>query len=111
MRIKTRRHRFITAAVVALCLSAIGCGSGLRGSYEDPKGMPITKVEFKSGGKAYLTMGMFGIGQTQEVSYRRDGDKVILEVGAGANMVLTIQEDGSLSNGDGMMSVHLKKAK
>lgn len=111
MRIQTRCHRFATTALALLCLSAVGCGSSLSGTYEDPNGMPVTKVEFKSGGKAYMTMGMFGVGQTTEVSYRRDGDKVILEMGAGANIVLTVQKDGSLSNGGGMMSVNLKKAK
>ena len=111
MSIQTRRHRFVTTAVVLLCLGAFGCGSGLSGTYEDPKGMPVTKVEFKPGGKAHMTMGMFGIGQTTEVSYRRDGDKVILETEAGANLVLTVQEDGSLSSGPGLMSVNLKKAK
>jgi uncharacterized lipoprotein YehR (DUF1307 family) len=88
-------------AVLALgSLSLTGCGQSMSGKYAGD----FLSVEFKSGSKAYITVGQGGA--TTEVTYRIDGDKIIFQNQAG-NVVLTRNKDGSLSGGP--MNETLKK--
>ncbi|MBX3672644.1 MAG: hypothetical protein KF776_06685 [Burkholderiales bacterium] len=59
---------------------------------------------FESGGKLYAkTMGV-----TQELKYEVDGKKIKIALPDGANVLLTVAEDGSL---DGWLSGKLTKKK
>jgi hypothetical protein len=92
----------IALATLLICLGISGCGDGLSGNkYADDGG--DAAVEFKSGHKAYLTI----VGQTQEMTYSVDGDKITLAAGQG-NIVLTRGSDGSLTGLPGVGP--LKKA-
>lgn len=87
-----------TLPVLIFVLFLTACGGGVSGTY----GNELMTVKFESD-KAYVTL-MNGI--TTEADYKTDGDRIILENGKGSNLVLTRNDDGSLSGGPGG---HLKK--
>lgn len=79
------------SAAVLLILTVSSCGDGLSGKkYTSNSGS--TAVEFKSGNKAYLT----NMGQTAEVDYEIDDDKVKLKTPMGT-MILTHEKDGTIT--------------
>lgn len=81
----------MVAMLVSASLAFAGSAKGISGKY----GNEFMEVEFKSSGKAYVTlMG----GAMTEVNYEVEGDKIILRNQAG-NIVLTHNKDGSLSGG------------
>ena len=67
-----------------------GCGKSVSGVYADDTG--ALTVEFKSGGKATVTV----LGSPQDGDYTVDGKTVTVKVNGDAK-VLTINDDGSLS--------------
>lgn len=81
----------LAALLAALVLAACGNSSSISGSYANKEG--LMSIKFESG-KAYMTSF---IGTTTESDYTVDGDKIILKMPGGANMVLTRNKDGSLS--------------
>lgn len=73
-----------------------GCGKSLSGVYEQvPGGKGMIDVglslEFTSGDKAYMSV----MGVKTEVKYSIDGKNLKIE-NAGANQIMTIQDDGSI---------------
>jgi hypothetical protein len=81
----------------------LACGDSLSGKYEaSGEAAGAAAVEFKSGGKAYLTM----LGTTLETQYEVDGDKVTFKNVNGNNLVMTIEKDGTLT---GPLGLTLKK--
>ena len=92
------------AATLMLATCLVGCGKSLSGTYAGDTILGSVSVEFKGGGRAFSSMG----GQTRELTYTIEGDKVIVNTGKGKE-VYTIQKDGSLSSGNGLMGVTLKK--
>jgi hypothetical protein len=93
---RNRLRTSIVTSVATLVLASfvlVGCGKSMSGRFAND----MMEVEFKSGSKAYVTMGMAGINRTTtEVSYELNGDKIILHSQAG-NLVLTRNKDGTLS--------------
>ncbi len=85
-------------SLAALLLLA-ACGPRIEGVYADPTG--LTKYEFTSGGKVYMST----LGTLTELKYEVDGRNVTVHVGS-ANQVLTVLEDGSLQ---GPLGITLKK--
>jgi hypothetical protein len=86
------RTILMVAALVVGSLTLAGCGKSMSGKYAND----MMEVEFK-GSKAYVTMGVEGVSRvTTEVKYEVQGDKIILHNQAG-NLVLTRNNDGSLS--------------
>lgn len=81
-----------TAATLVLALALGGCGEGsVEGStYEGADGS--VKIEFKSGGKAFASLG----GISSECSYTQSGKSVTLSC-QGEKDVFTVNDDGSLS--------------
>lgn len=94
--------RLAACLLIAGCLA--GCGRGPSGTYTGQSMMGPMTVEFKGGSKAFVSV----MGQTRELAYTVEGNKVIFDTGKGKE-VYTIQKDGSLSSGDGMMSVTLTR--
>jgi uncharacterized lipoprotein YehR (DUF1307 family) len=92
------------AATILVATSLVGCGKGMNGTYKGDSPIGTVTIEFKSGGKAFSSV----MGQTRELSYTVEGDKVIFDTGKGKE-VYTLQKDGSLSSGEGAMSITLKK--
>ncbi len=78
---------FLLSAV--LLLAACGSKSKLDGMYSDELG--ATSYTFKSNGKVSISaMGT----QVSETNYEVDGNKV--KIGPGGNLVMTLQDDGSM---------------
>jgi hypothetical protein len=79
-------------AALLICLTLSGCGDGLSGNkYVEDGGN--NAIEFKPGHKAYIT----AMGQTQEVTYSVDGDKITLTPDGQSNIVLTRGSDGAIT--------------
>src|SRR5436853_7823578 len=100
----------LSNALVVTMLSAlaatIGCsGGGVGGNtYEDNGG--VVKVEFKSGGKAFVSTGPV----TNTCTYAESGKNVTLTC-EGDKTVFTVDDDGALSGPPGGFIARLTKKK
>ena len=97
----------LTAASVIAALIMAACGGPqLHGKYFTSKrpggqfsGLVESQIEFKSGNKANVIVGVFGMrGPTQEVEYEVHGNEVTIKSAQGI-MVATIAGDGCLDFG------------
>jgi hypothetical protein len=80
----------VRAEVLALVI--VGCGSGVRGTYEDETGSFV--LDLKSGGKASFAFP----GDLISCNYRVEADTVKLDCpGDAGRLVLTIHGDGSMT--------------
>ncbi len=78
-------------SAVALSLVIAGCGSSVSGStYIDNGG--VVQIEFKSGGKAFVSTGPV----TTPCTYSESGKTVTL-ICNGDKTVFTVEDDGALS--------------
>ena len=104
---KTTSRCALTAApaIAALVMAACG-GTQLHGKYVTSKqhagqfsGLVESEIEFKSGNKANVIVGVFGMqGPTQEVDYEVRGKEVTIKNPQGT-MVARITDDGCLDFG------------
>ena len=79
--------------VLAIALTACG-GGGMNGTYSDDSG--IVSYEFKGNGKVLVS----SMGQTVELQYEKDGDKIRVMAAKNAPaQVITITDDGHLDVG------------
>jgi hypothetical protein len=94
----------VALAVIGVLGVAIGCGGKVEGNtYEGNGG--VVKIEFKSGGKAYLSAGP----ATTTCTYT-DSGKTVTMVCVGDTTVFTVEDDGALSGPpDGMLTRLTKK--
>lgn len=92
---KTMRYALACAALLALA----ACGSKVSGTYSGA-GM---QLEFKSGGKVIQHV----LGMEVEMKYEVEDNKVKL-LSPGGNLILTLQDDGSIQ---GPMGIKLVKQK
>lgn len=94
----------LAVAVIGVLGAGIGCGGKVEGNtYEGNGG--VVKVEFKSGGKAFLSAGP----ATTTCTYTESG-KTVTMVCVGDTTVFTIEDDGALSGPpDGMLTRLTKK--
>lgn len=94
----------VALAVIGVLGVGIGCGSKVDGNtYEGNGG--VVKIEFKSGGKAYLSAGP----ATTTCTYTESG-KTVTMVCVGDTTVFTVEDDGALSGPpDGMLTRLTKK--
>jgi len=85
--------------------ATIGCSSGVGGNtYEDNGG--VVKIEFKSGGKAYVSTGPV----TNTCSYAESGKTLTLTCEADKT-VFTVDDDGDLNGPTGGFITRLTKKK
>lgn len=84
------RRVFIVLLLGCAMIYVSGCGKSVSGVYADDTG--TFTVEFKSGGKATVTV----LGSPQDGDYTVDGKTVTVKVNGDAK-VFTINGDGSLS--------------
>ena len=95
----------ISIAVIAMLVTAVGCGGKVEGNtYEDNGG--VVKVEFKSGGKAYVSTGPVA----NNCSYTESGKTVTLTC-EGDKTVFTVDDDGALNGPPGGFLSRLTKKK
>ena len=91
--------------ILTLALVTVGCGGQVAGNtYEDNGG--VVKVEFKSGGKAYVSTGPV----TNTCTYTESGKSVTL-VCEGDKSVFTVDDDGALNGPPGGFLSRLTKMK
>ena len=105
MRLKCSLNHAVSAAILAALLTTIGCSGKVEGNiYEDNGG--VVKVEFKSGGKAYVSTGPV----TNTCSYSESGKTVTL-ICEGDKTVFTVDSDGALNGPPGGFIARLTKKK
>jgi hypothetical protein len=104
MERRSRSVLGVSAAVAALLLTSTGCGKKVEGNtYENNGG--VVKIEFKSGGKAYVSAGP----ATTDCTYTESGKNVTLTC-VGDKTVFTVDDDGDLNGPpDGMLTRLTKK--
>ena len=91
------------AVILTLALVTVGCGGKVEGNtYEDNGG--VVKVEFKSGGKAYVSTGPV----TNTCTYSEEGKSVTL-VCEGDKTVFTVEDDALNGPPGGFLSRLTKK--
>jgi hypothetical protein len=91
--IRALTRKAVMGLVLASSLVLVaGCGKSVSGKYTDDTG--IYSVEFKSDGKATVTIG----GTAIDATYTVDGKNVSVKAGPDVK-AFTINDDGSLSGG------------
>lgn len=79
--------RAAAALVILLAVAFLtGCGKSMSGTYEDTGS--ASNIEFKDGGKVYVTL----MGATAAGEYEVDGERIILKTN-GQSLVLTQHGD------------------
>jgi hypothetical protein len=106
MKITLRSSRARTCgALLLFTIFGFGCGGGVAGNtYIDNGG--VVQVEFKSGGKAYVSTGPV----SHTCSYTESGKTVTLNCD-GDKTVFTVDDDGSLNGPQGGFLGRLNKKK
>ena len=104
MKSKFAFTRAISIAMIAMLAMTTGCGKKVEGNvYEDNGG--VVKIEFKSGGKAYLSTRP----ATTTCTYSESG-KTVTMICVGDKTVFTVEDDGALSGPpDGLLTRLTKK--
>ena len=105
MKSKFRLSNALAVAMIAALGAAVGCSGKVAGNtYTDNGG--VVKVEFKSGGKAYVSTGPV----TNTCSYEESGKSVTLTC-EGDKSVFTVDDDGDLNGPPGGFLSRLTKKK
>lgn len=92
-------------AALAILAAAVGCGGNVQGNtYADNGG--IVKIEFKSGGKAYVSTGP----ATTNCSYT-ESVKTVTLLCEGDKTTFTVDGDGALNGPPGGFMSRLIKQK
>jgi hypothetical protein len=93
----------LAVSLIGLLVALTGCGSKVEGStYEGNFG--VVRIEFKSGGKAYLSAGP----ATTTCSYSGSGKTVTL-ICEGDTTVFTVEDDALNGPPDGLLTRLIKK--
>ena len=87
-----------TMGAVSLFTVLTGCG-GVNGDYKCKDGL-LESLKLNSGGKAYVTMAMFGQKMEKAGTYTVDGQKINVVID-GESMLFT--QSGKTLNGGGMI--------
>jgi hypothetical protein len=105
MKKKFTLSNALALAMLGTLSTAIGCGGKVQGNtYEDNGG--VVKIEFKSGGKAYVSTGPV----TNTCSYEESGKSVTLTCERDKT-VFTVDDDGELNGPPGGFLTRLTKKK
>ena len=104
MKNKLNGSRMVALAAIGVLGFGIACGGKVEGNtYEGNGGM--VKIEFKSGGKAFLSAGP----ATTTCTYTESG-KTVTMICVGDTTVFTVEDDGALSGPpDGLLTRLTKK--
>jgi hypothetical protein len=103
MNRKFRLSNLLAVSLIGALGAIAGCGSSVEGStYEGNGG--VVKIEFKSGGKAYVSTGPV----TTPCSYSESGKKVSM-ICEGDTTVFTAEDDALNGPPEGMLARLTKK--
>ena len=97
--------KLLVLAVGAVSV-ALACGGGVKGNTYVDNGN-VVQIEFKSDGKAYMSMGPM----TNTCGYTESGKNVTLNCGPGQTLAFTVDDDGALNGPPGGMVSRLTKKK
>lgn len=93
----------LSVAIAGFGLAAASCGGGVQGStYEGNGG--VVRIEFKSGGQAFVSTGPV----TTTCTYSESGKQVTLAC-ENDKTVFTVEQDGALTGPQGGMLGRLTK--
>jgi hypothetical protein len=95
----------VIGALLAVIVVATGCGGKVEGNTYSDNGGVVT-IEFKSGGKAYVSTGP----ATNTCSYTESGKTVVLTC-EGDKTTFTVDDDGALNGPPGGFITRLTKKK
>jgi hypothetical protein len=105
MTTKFTLSNVLVVTMLSALAATIGCSGGVGGNtYEDNGG--VVKIEFKSGGKAYVSTGP----ATNTCKYEESGRAVTLMC-EGDKTVFTVDDDGALNGPPGGFITRLTKKK
>ncbi len=105
MKNKFTLSNTLAIAILGTLATAIGCSGNVEGNtYEDNGG--VVKIEFKSGGKAYVSTGP----ATNTCSYTESGKTVTLTC-EGDKTVFAVDDDGALKGPPNGFLTRLTKKK
>ncbi len=104
MKTKYKFSNVLAVGVISTLSLAIGCSGKVEGNtYEGNGG--VVRVEFKSGGKAYVSAGP----ATTTCTYSESG-KTLTLICEGDKTIFTVEDDGALSGPpDGLLTRLTKK--
>jgi len=106
VKIKLAGSKGLLVLAVGVLSVALACSGGVKGNTYADNGN-VVQIEFKSGGKAYMSMGPM----TNTCNYTESGRNVTLNCGPGENLVFTVDDDGALNGPPGGMVTRLTKKK
>lgn len=106
MKTKFAGSKGLLILAVGTLSVALGCGSSVKGHTYADNGN-VVQIEFKSDGKAYMSMGPM----TNACSYTESGKSVTLSCGPGETIAFTVDDDGALNGPPGGMVTRLTKKK
>jgi hypothetical protein len=92
-------------ALIATLVITVGCGGKVEGNTYSDNGGVVT-IEFKSGGKAYVSTGP----ATNTCRYTESGKTVVLTC-EGDKTTFTVDDDGALNGPPGGFITRLTKKK
>jgi hypothetical protein len=92
-------------ALIATLVITVGCGGKVEGNTYSDNGGVVT-IEFKSGGKAYVSTGP----ATNTCNYTESGKTVVLTC-EGDKTTFTVDDDGALNGPPGGFITRLTKKK
>ena len=101
-----RSSNVLLVLAMGTLISAVACGGGVKGNTYADNGN-VVQIEFKSGGKAYMSMGPM----TNTCTYTESGKNVTLNCGPGETLSFTVDDDGALNGPPGGMVSRLTKKK
>ena len=96
---------WLVLAVGALSV-ALGCGNSVKGNTYADNGN-VVQIEFKSNGKAYMSMGPV----TNTCNYTESGKNITLTCGPAETLTFTMDDDGALNGPPGGMVSRMTKKK
>ena len=106
MKSKFAGSKKLLVLIIGVLTSAVACGGGVKGNTYVDNGN-VVQIEFKSGGKAYMSMGPM----TNTCTYSESGKNVTLNCGPGETLAFTVDDDGALNGPPGGMVSRLTKKK
>ncbi|PYV55367.1 MAG: hypothetical protein DMG97_01805 [Acidobacteria bacterium] len=106
MKDKFAGSKIALVLTVGVLTLAVACGGGVKGNTYVDNGN-VVQIEFKSGGKAYMSMGPM----TNTCTYTESGKNVTLNCGPGETLAFTVDDDGALNGPPGGMVSRLTKKK
>jgi hypothetical protein len=106
VKIKSAKSRGLLVLAVGSLSVALGCGNSVKGNTYADNGN-VVQIEFKSDGKAYMSMGP----ATNSCNYKESGKNVTVTCGPAETLTFTVDDDGALNGPPGGMVSRLTKKK